>query len=150
MPKKFDEKPLRQSPCVCTNLKMASRVATRGYDQALEELGINITQYSILVNVLRYQPISQMRLAEHLDAERTTLYRALDILENRGLLKTTASGKGLTKVIELTIQGKELTMKAQKKWSAVQSRFIKEYGADKWNQLSSLLEDLRDLFKEAL
>lgn len=152
MPKKakFENKPLKQSPCVCTNLKMASRMATRGYDQALEELGINITQYSILVNVLRYQPISQMRLAEHLNTERTTLYRALDILEKRKLLKTTATGEGLAKIIELTAQGKDLTLRAEKRWSAFQARFIKDFGSEKWSQLSGLLDELREHFKEAL
>lgn len=61
--------------CACTNLKMASRVVGRAYDAFLAPFDLNVTQYAILVNVSRYQPVSQMKLAAHLNLERTTLYR---------------------------------------------------------------------------
>ena len=42
-------------------------------DDALEPTGLNATQYAVLVNIERYQPVPQMTLAEHLELERTTL-----------------------------------------------------------------------------
>jgi DNA-binding MarR family transcriptional regulator len=147
---KHDEKPLKKIRCACTSLKMASRVVSRGYDLAIESSGLNVTQYSILTNISRYQPISQMRLSEHLDMERTTLYRSLDILEDKGWVKVQPTGEGLTKVVELTAKGKELTAAAGVKWKVVHDKFVAKFGSEKWDELAEMLDEVRDYFKASL
>ncbi|QDK39372.1 MarR family winged helix-turn-helix transcriptional regulator [Bdellovibrio sp. NC01] len=133
--------------CVCTNIKMTSRAVGRAYDAAVEEAGVNVVQYSILINISRYQPIEQMRLAEHLDMERTTLYRALDVLARRKLVKISPAD-GLSKVVELTEKGKEVTKDAQKKWKGLHQGFIDKFGMKQLEQLNELLQDIRNHFKD--
>lgn len=147
---KHDEKPLKKIRCACTSLKMASRVVSRGYDLAIEPTGLNVTQYSILVNISRYQPISQMRLSEHLDMERTTLYRSLDILEDKGWVKVQPIGEGSTKVVELTAKGKDVTAAASLKWKSVHDKFIAKFGSEKWEEFAEMLDEVREYFKAAL
>ncbi|MDD2717677.1 MAG: MarR family winged helix-turn-helix transcriptional regulator [Candidatus Wallbacteria bacterium] len=140
--------PLQKIQCACTNLKMAARVVGRAYDKALAVAGLNSTQYAILINVSRYQPIPQMRLTEHLDLERTTLYRAVDILEKKGYLKTTPTGEGMAKVIELSPQGEDITARAMHEWETLQQSFISSFGADKWAEFTEMLEAIRQHFRK--
>ena len=121
--KKTQSQELEPIQCVCTNIKMTSRAVGRAYDAAVEEAGVNVIQYSILINISRYQPIEQMRLAEHLEMERTTLYRALDVLARRKLIKITPA-EGLSKAVELTEKGHEVTKEAQKKWKGLHQGFV--------------------------
>lgn len=132
--------------CVCTHLKMASRTVGRAYDAALEPVGLNSTQYAILVNVGRYQPVSQMRIADHLSLERTTLYRAVAILEKNGSLKCTGPNEGVAKNLELTPSGEALVKKARIQWEKVQSEFVRSFGKKKWSEFVMTLEELKTLF----
>lgn len=137
----------RPIKCICTNLKMASRLVTRVYDSALESLGINVIQYSILINIYRYQPLALSVLAQRLEMDRTTLYRALDILEKYGHIKTTASDEGVSKFVQLTPQGKTLTLKAEGIWKKLHQEFIDTFGENKLQQFNKNLESIRKHYK---
>jgi len=126
---------------------MASRVVGRTYDLAIEASGVNIVQYAILINVSRYQPISQMRLAEHLEMDRTTLYRALDVLEKKGLVASKASGEGVAKAVRLTARGKTVTESAERTWRAMHDGFVAKFGARRLQELNELLGEVREHFK---
>ena len=39
--------------CLCTKLRRATRNVTRLYDDALEGVGVNVAQYSLLKNLTR-------------------------------------------------------------------------------------------------
>lgn len=134
-------------PCICTNLKMAGRVAGRAYDAALAEAGVTNIQYSILVNVARHQPIGQVQLARHLHMERTTLYRALAILEKQKLVKTQKAEGGKEKQVSLTKAGAELTQKAQRQWQEVQQQFIRRFGKSNLEALNTMLAEVRQHFQ---
>ena len=129
---------------------MASRVVSRRYDLAIEATGLNDTQYVILRNIMLYQPVSQMRLAEHLGMERTTLYRSLDILEKKGWVKIQPAPEGPAKILELTSKGRNLTRKAQAAWSGVHQNFLAEFGADRWEDFTVMLDDVLKHFKTPL
>jgi len=62
--KDFNTKPFKKIQCACPNLKMASWVVGRAYDSALASSDLNSTQYSILINIFRCEPVSQMSLAD--------------------------------------------------------------------------------------
>lgn len=133
--------------CLCTNLKKTSRLVARVYDAALESTGINAIQYSILMNVYKYQPLALPKLAERLDMERTTLYRALDILEKHGFVKITEGDEGVTKYVSLTADGKSVTLKAEAKWKKIQDEFVDENGVNRLNQINKMLSEIREHFK---
>ena len=143
---RVDVKPLHTIQCACTNLKMAARIVGRVYDTALGTAGVNATQYAILINTHRYQPISQMRLANHLGLERTTLYRAVEILAGNGWLTATPTGAGVTKVLELTPRGAQIAAQAQRGWDTVQQGFLHTFGAARWGAFLGMLDEIRGHF----
>jgi DNA-binding MarR family transcriptional regulator len=151
------KQPMRQKPesrerervqCACTNLKRASRVVGRAYDEALAPAGLNATQYAILANVGRHQPISQMSLADLLDLERTSLYRAVALLESNGWLESSPLGEGVTKVLALTKKGTDVLAKARPRWERVQGEFVAAFGKTKWEGFLATLDTIREHFSE--
>jgi DNA-binding MarR family transcriptional regulator len=132
--------------CACTNLKMTARVVGRAYDDALAAAGLNATQYAILVNVGRHQPISLMRLADTLGLERTSLYRAVALMEDNGWLRAEALGEGVTRVVALTDAGEELLKAARPHWEKTQAAFVRRFGRERWDDFMATLAEIREHF----
>lgn len=126
---------------------MASRLVGRTYDTALEASGVNVVQYSILINIARYAPITQMDLAEHLEMERTTLYRALDVLEKSGLVISRPTGGGVARAVSLTARGRKVTTEAEVAWKKLHEGFVGRFGEQRLNELNALLAAVRDHFR---
>jgi DNA-binding MarR family transcriptional regulator len=132
--------------CVCTSLKMASRVVSRAYEAAFESLEIGPEQYSVLIRIEREGPIALMKLANELEMERTTLYRGLALLEKQGLVKIAAAG-GVAKQAELTAKGRKLTAKAEARWRLVHEKFVKSFGKPQLERLNETLRQVREEFR---
>lgn len=130
-----ENEPLVLEPiiCVSTNLRMAARATTRLYDKALAPVGLNVTQYAILNNIFKAGEIATMNLASRLCLERTTLYRALSILEKRSLIAL-RPGHGREQLLSLTQAGIELREIAFCEWSKVQKMFVEAFG-EEWKDL---------------
>ena len=127
--------------CACTNLKIASRRVGRVYDAALASLTLNSIQYSILVNIGRRDRVLTIALAELLGMERTTLYRAVAILERRGLVRSEPVGKGRTLQLQLTNAGRALATQAKEAWQGVQNRFVRQFGIGRWAKFLNELHE---------
>jgi DNA-binding MarR family transcriptional regulator len=135
-----------QIVCACTNLKMTARVVGRVYDEALADAGLNVTQYAILVNVGRHQPISLMRLADLLGLERTSLYRAVALMEDNGWLHAEALGEGVTRVVALTTAGEAILDRAKPLWEKTQAAFLRRFGRERWGEFLTTLAEIREHF----
>ena len=61
--------------CLCHNVRMASRVVSRTYDEALRSTGLRATQIAVLAAVGARGALSIKSLADSLEMERTTLTR---------------------------------------------------------------------------
>jgi DNA-binding MarR family transcriptional regulator len=128
--------------CVCTNLKMAARTVGRSYDEKLAPAGINSTQFAILANNGRAGEIATIALADLLQMERTTLYRALNILQRKGLVRS-RRGKGREQLLVLTQSGVAKHAEAQPLWDQVQTSYTSHLGT-KWPRLLKLLRDAQE------
>jgi len=73
------------SPCVCNTLRMATRVVTQLYDDALRPSGLRVTQFSMLAAIARLGLANLRQLEETLAIDQTTLTRSLGLLERDGL-----------------------------------------------------------------
>jgi hypothetical protein len=51
-------------PCLCANIRRASRAITQRYEEALRPVGLTITQFTILQAVSLLGDITQRRLGE--------------------------------------------------------------------------------------
>lgn len=133
--------------CACTALRKASRAVTRLYDEALAGSGMSIVQFSVLRHIAREGQPELMRLAETLVMDRTTLYRALKPLEQRGWVALSDAARR-AKHVALTPAGEAALRAATEAWRAAQSRLLGGYGAAEWARMQAGLARLVTLSGE--
>jgi DNA-binding MarR family transcriptional regulator len=131
-------------PCACTTLRKATRAVSRIYDDALAAVGMNVTQLAILRAIGRAGdggvPLSP--LAESLVMDNTSLYRGLGPLIRSGWVTVTQAGKGRTKLVRLTTEGRGVTAAAAEPWEAAQSKVVEAFGVERWAALHGSIADL--------
>lgn len=74
------------SQCICSRARRGARVLTSIYDEALWPARLNISQFSLLRQVQRMEPVTISQLAAATRLDRSTLARTLRPLEERQLI----------------------------------------------------------------
>ena len=129
--------------CICINLRQTSLAITRFYDAALEPSGLKVTQYSVLKNARRLEPVSISRLAEDLGLDRTTLGRNLRILERENLVVLGPGQEDQREhSVRLTDQGRQALAIAYPLWKQAQLKITQGLGPEQVEILSTLLSNL--------
>ena len=105
------------SECYSTNARRISGILSGIYDAKLEGTGINIAQYSLLVNLDRMESGNLTEWAEASGIERTTMVRNAQKLAEEGLIEET---KGRGKVYKLSGKGKKVLTKSVPIWEETQ------------------------------
>ncbi|NWJ48517.1 MAG: winged helix-turn-helix transcriptional regulator [Chloroflexi bacterium] len=132
-----------KSTCFCINLRRASRILTRLYDDELAPIGIPVTQYSLLANILRAPNSNLTELADELYLERTTLLRNLKILQAAGYISISHIKGEAGNKVSLTEQGRLKIEEARPYWEKAQQK-VRETLGDKGNtELLLLLDSLQ-------
>jgi DNA-binding MarR family transcriptional regulator len=135
------------SVCVCTNLRMATRVVTRLYDDALAPCGIGVNQFAIL-RWLRFSPLAISELAAKLKMDRTTLARDVQVLERQGLLTIEPDpADRRRRVLTVTEAGFAVLADATPRWKELQAQVTEAVGA---TALADLIAGLAHLTDRAL
>lgn len=130
------------SRCYCALLRKATRRVTSLYDDALQPVGINLAQFSLLRHIERGEPISMTELGRKTELERSTVSRNVKVLEGMGLAAT-ASGKDQREaVVELTKSGRRILKDGAPLWQAAQDQIEARLGEDAAAQLKELLQTL--------
>ena len=131
------------STCVCTALRMASRVVTRHYDRALAPAGLSTNEYAILARLEREGPIALGELAAPQAMDRSTLSRDLAPLLAAGLAATAADdGDRRKKVVSLTAAGSGALAAARPLWAAAQAELAGTFGEARTDGLVRELHEL--------
>jgi DNA-binding MarR family transcriptional regulator len=131
--------------CACRNLRRTARAVTQLYDDTLRPSRLRITQFTLLVAVALSEPVPITRLADALDLDRTTLARDLRPLTERGLLEITAGEDKRTRMVRLTVQGREAIARAYPLWRQAQARLVQGSEADRWQLVAGGLEEVAAL-----
>ena len=112
------------------------------YDRELAEVGLKCTQFSILRAVRVLRQTTNMELQDQLVLEQTTLTRGLKPLIRDGYIKIEAGLDKREKLLSLTTKGKDLYLKADKKWQLAQNAMIKKLGRKTTDQMLEMNESL--------
>jgi DNA-binding MarR family transcriptional regulator len=131
--------------CACRNLRRTARAVTQLYDDTLRPSGLRITQFTLLVAVAISEPVPITRLADALDLDRTTLARDLKPLTERGLLEITTGEDKRTRMVRLTVQGREAIARAYLLWQQAQARIVQGSEPDRWQLVAGGLEEVAAL-----
>lgn len=140
----FDESYIARN-CKCAQLRSATRLITRHYDEALKTTGINSGQFTLLVALELMNAPSITEAANALDMDRTTMTRNLNPLAKEGLVEITA-GKGRAKHAKLTNAGKQTLTEAKPLWTKAQEAVEEQLGKTKLAELDASLRKLKSAF----
>lgn len=130
--------------CMSYNLHRADLIVTELYNRYLEPVGITVRQYTILSYINEEQPVNISRLSRLIGVDRTTMVRNIQTLESKEVIAE-QEGKGRSRYLALTDQGRELFETAKKEWNKAQEAFGKGLGKERTRMLRSMLDDIEHL-----
>jgi len=81
-------------PCACQNLRRATRIVTRIYDQELRKAGLEITQFGLLTALATTGEANQKRLSAGFAMDSTTLTRTLGLMRRQGWVRVSGERTG--------------------------------------------------------
>ena len=107
--------------CIATRVRMANRVITKVYDDALRPLGLTVTQMSMLAVAEDRGLIRQAEVGAELRLDDSTLSRNLERMRANGWLEEVAGDDARVHSYRLTGAGRALLDKAIPPWRAGRS-----------------------------
>jgi DNA-binding MarR family transcriptional regulator len=107
---------------------MATRSINRVYDRALADVGLRVTDYSILSRLAEEGPLSISELAGRLAMERTTCTREVAPLVHSGLVHVTVGTDRRRRLLQVTNLGTAKRAEAYPLWERVQRTIADEFG----------------------
>jgi DNA-binding MarR family transcriptional regulator len=119
--------------CIATRLRMADRVITKVYDDALRPLGLKVTQLSMLVVAEDRGLIRQSEVGAELQLDDSTLSRNLERMGANGWLEEVSGDDARVHSYRLTQAGRALLEKAIPTWRRAQTaakRLLGDAGVD--------------------
>ena len=137
--------PKTSSPCLCLNVRRASRAVTGFYEKILEPSGITITQYSLLRHLEQVEPVTISELAVFMRIDRTTLNRNMKPLLEAGFIQVAIGADSRSRQVKLTETGKTALGTATALWEEAQQALRDYLGSDKVEQFKDLLAKLEAL-----
>src|SRR3981189_1572091 len=119
---------LFELPCACQNLRRATRIVTRIYDQELRKTGLEITQFGLLTALAAVGEANQKRLSAGFAMDSTTLTRTLGLLRKQGWVRARRGKDRRERLFSLTGTGKRQMAMAQAYWAQAEGRSRKALG----------------------
>ena len=143
-PEKQPAEGLFDLPCACQNLRRATRIVTRIYDQELAKAGIEITQFGLLTALDLTGEANQKRLSAGFAMDSTTLTRTLGLLRKQGWVRLRRGKDRREHLFSLTRKGRRQLAMAQPCWAAAQRRLRKELGDAGWTSLKQAVSQMTE------
>jgi DNA-binding MarR family transcriptional regulator len=114
----------------------------RHYDSNISPAGMNITQLAVLRCIARRSDEPLVRVAEEMEMDRTSLYRAIAPMVRDGWLVSEDATHARFRTAEVTAKGRKLLAGANKRWQGVQQDVIGRFGQKEY---AKLLDELNRL-----
>jgi DNA-binding MarR family transcriptional regulator len=106
--------------CIATRLRMANRVITKVYDDALRPCGLKVSQMAMLVIAAERRLIRQSEVGAELQLDDSTLSRNLELMRANGWLEEVPADDARIHSYRLTRNGRALLQRAIPVWRKAQ------------------------------
>lgn len=126
------------SDCLCSASRLAARSLTRAFERIMRDSELRVTQFSLLVQLMRRGPLPIGRLAEVLGVERTTLTRNLALIEAQRLVRIRPGEDPRSRIVAITPQGEAAVAKALPLWRKAQAQAAAVIGQSGISALQAL------------
>jgi DNA-binding MarR family transcriptional regulator len=131
-------------PCACQNLRRATRVVTRIYDQELAKAGIEITPFGLLTALHLTGEANQKSLSAGFAMDSTTLTRTLGLMRKQGWVLVRRGKDQRERVFSLTQKGRRQLALAQPYWEGAERRLRKELGEASWTSMKRIVSQMTE------
>jgi DNA-binding MarR family transcriptional regulator len=108
--------------CIATRLRLAARVVTKLYDDALRRYGLTVSQMALLAVAADCGVIRQAEVGAKLQLDDSTLSRNLERMRGNGWLEEVVEADARVHTHRLTESGKALFERAMPVWRTAQQR----------------------------
>ena len=127
----------------CTNLKLRQlmRRVAQHYDAEVGKTGLKGTQYSLLSCVYELGPLRPGDLARAMKVDASTLSRNLKPMVAAGWLSLDSGSDGRSRLVSMTISGREKRTEAQRRWRVAQEGINQLLGVDRARALHALIDE---------
>jgi DNA-binding MarR family transcriptional regulator len=127
----------------CTNLKLRQlmRRVAQHYDAEVGKTGLKGTQYSLLSCVYKLGPLRPGDLARAMKVDASTLSRNLKPMVAAGWLSLDSGSDGRSRLVSITISGREKRTEAQRRWRVAQEGISQLLGEDRVRALHALIDE---------
>jgi DNA-binding MarR family transcriptional regulator len=116
----------------CFAIRQAARHVSQIYDRHLANVGLTITQFSLLGRLKRTGPMTMKQIAEAMRMQRTTLVRTIQPLRRDGLVSSEALGADARALlISLTAEGEQRLNAGRAHWHTAQAEFEHRFGEER-------------------
>jgi DNA-binding MarR family transcriptional regulator len=122
------EYPKKRTIWTVRNLRWIERVCDHICDTSLRPIGINSTQFGLLVTIRDMQPAAITLIAKRIDMDRVTFTRNLDGLAASGLAKTIPGSDRRERLVCITERGDASLVTALPIWIAAHMRLKSKAG----------------------
>lgn len=123
--------------CACFAVRKMTRAITQLYDHHLANVGLRITQFTLMNAIAGFGLVPVYVLAEELVMDRTTLTRNVKPLIKAGLVASTPDEKDArVRNLTLTREGAERLAAALPHWENAQAEFVEKVGETSWAEVS--------------
>ncbi|WP_345815971.1 MarR family winged helix-turn-helix transcriptional regulator [Paraburkholderia sp. PREW-6R] len=113
----------------CFAIRQAARFVSQLYDRHLANVGLTITQFSLLSRLRRCGPMTMRQLTEAMRMQRTSLVRTIQPLRRNGLVSSESLGADARALsISITDEGEARLSEGRKHWHAAQAEFEHKFG----------------------
>ena len=125
------------SSCACFSVRKMTRAVTQLYDHHLAEVGLRITQFTLMNAISGFHKVPVYVLAEELVMDRTTLTRNLKPLIKAGWVASIPDEKDArVRNLSLTREGARQLEEATPFWERAQAEFVEKVGEKSWAEVS--------------
>ena len=108
--------------CIVTRLRLATRVITKVYDDALRPFGLTVSQMALLAVAADRGAIRQSEVGTQLQLDNSTLSRNLERMRDNGWLEEVVEDDARVHTHRLTESGKTLLERVMPAWRGAQRR----------------------------
>lgn len=108
--------------CIATRMRMANRIVTKLYDDALRPFGLRVSQLTMLAIAESQGELRQSDVSAQLHLDDSTLSRNLERMREKGWLETIPTEDARVCLYRLSEQGRSLLKSAIPAWNAAQER----------------------------
>jgi DNA-binding MarR family transcriptional regulator len=126
--------------CIATRLRLATRVVTKVYDDALRPFGLTVSQLALLAVAADRGVLRQGEVSAQLQFDNSTLSRNLERMRDNGWLEEVEEKDARVHPHQLTDLGKTLLETAMPAWRSAQERaneLLGESGVEALNRFAS-------------